>query len=100
MRHKTPVELDKELATPLTPLREDYIFKERPELDSMNLNEIHFIRLVRSDLKIRVLNTEMDVDESLMHTYVKAQLLVNDHVLLIKQDDRIVQSFEFAMPLF
>lgn len=100
MRHKTPIELDQELATPLTPLREDYIFKERPELDCMNLNEIHFIRLVRSDLKINVLNTEIEVDESLMHTYVKAQLLVNDHVLLIKQDDRIVQSFEFAMPLF
>ena len=100
MRHKTPIELDRELATPLTPLREDYIFKERPELDCMNLNEIHFIRLVRSDLKINVLNTEIEVDESLMHTYVKAQLLVNDHVLLIKQDDRIVQRFEFAMPLF
>lgn len=100
MRHKTPIELDRELATPLTPLREDYIFKERPELDCMNLNEIHFIRLVRSDLKINVLNTEIEVDESLIHTYVKAQLLVNDHVLLIKQDDRIVQSFEFAMPLF
>ena len=100
MWHKTPIELDQELATPLTPLREDYIFKERPELDCMNLNEIHFIRLVRSDLKINVLNTELEVDESLMHTYVKAQLLVNDHVLLIKQDDRIVQSFEFAMPLF
>ena len=100
MRHKTPIELDRELALPLTPLHEDYIFKERPELDCMNLNEIHFIRLVRSDLKICVLNTEIDVDESLMHTYVKAQLLVNDHVLLVKQDDRIVQSFEFAMPLF
>lgn len=100
MRHKTPVKLDQELALPLTPLHEDYIFKERPELDCMNLNEIHFIRLVRSDLKICVLNTEIDVDESLMHTYVKAQLLVNDHVLLVKQDDRIVQSFEFAMPLF
>ena len=100
MRHKTPVKLDQELALPLTPLREDYIFKEPPELDCMNLNEIHFIRLVRSDLKICVLNTEIDVDESLMHTYVKAQLLVNDHVLLVKQDDRIVQSFEFAMPLF
>ena len=100
MWHKTPIELDRELATPLTPLREDYIFKERPELDCMNLNEIHFIRLVRSDLKINVLNTEIEVDDSLMHTYVKAQLLVNDHVLLIKQDDRIVQRFEFAMPLF
>ena len=100
MRHKTPVKLDQELVLPLTPLHEDYIFKERPELDCMNLNEIHFIRLVRSDLKICVLNTEIDVDESLMHTYVKAQLLVNNHVLLVKQDDRIVQSFEFAMPLF
>lgn len=100
MQHKTPVELDRELALPLTPLREDYIFKERPELDCMNLNEIQFIRLVRSDLKISVLNTEIGVDESLMHTYVIAQLLVNDHVLLIKQDDRIVQRFEFAMPLF
>ena len=98
-QHKTPVELDEELVTPLTPLREDYIFKERPELDSMNLNEIHFIRLVRSDLKITVLNTEIDVDESLMHTYVEACILVNEHVLLIKQDDRVVQSFEFAMPL-
>jgi len=100
LQHKTPVELDRELAIPLTPLRDDYIFKERPELDNMNLNEIRFIRLVRSDLKITVLNTEIDLDKSLMHTYVIAQLLVNDHVLLIKQDDRIVQSFEFAMPLF
>lgn len=100
LRHKTPIELDKELATSLAPLREDYIFKERPELDCMNLNEIHFIRLVRSDLKITVLNTEIEVDVSLMHTYVTAQLLVNEHVLLIKQDDRIIQSFEFAMPLF
>ena len=100
MQHKTPAELDRELVLPLTPLHEDYIFKERPELDCMNLNEIHFIRLVRSDLKICVLNTEINVDASLMHTYVKAQLLVNDHVLLIKQDDRIVQRFEFAMPLF
>ncbi len=99
LEHKTPVELDRELAIPLTPLREDYIFKERPELDSMNLNEIRFIRLVRSDLKITVLNTEIGIDASLMHTYVMAQLLVNDHVLLIKQDDRIIQRFEFAMPL-
>ena len=100
LQHKTPVELDKELAIPLTPLCEDYVFKERPELDNMHPNEIHFIRLVRSDLKITVLNTEIYVDESLMHTYVEAHLLVNDHVLLIKQDDRIVQTFEFAMPLF
>lgn len=100
LQHKTPVELDKELALPLTPLHADYIFKEHPELDCLNQNEIHFIRLVRSDLKITVLNTEINVDASLMHTYVEAHILVNDHILLIKQDGRVVQRFEFAMPLF
>ncbi len=35
-----------------------------------------------------------------MHTYVEAHLLVNEHLLLIKQDGQIIQSFEFAMPLF
>lgn len=98
MQHKTPLELDEDIF-PLTPLREDYILKERPELDSIHLNEIHFIRLVRSDLKISVLNTEICVDASLMYTYVEVILLINEHVLLIKQDNRVVQRFEFLMPL-
>ena len=100
LEHKTPVELEKEHALPLMPLCEDYTFKERPELDSMHQNEIHFIRLVRSDLKISVLNTEINVSPMLMHTYVEAILMVNDHLLLIKQDGKIIQSFEFVMPQF
>lgn len=99
LQHKTPVELDRELALPLTPLDQNYTFKEHPELDCMNFNEIHFVRLVRSDLKIRILNTEINVDASLMHTYVEAILLVNEHMLAIKQDNRVVQWVEFAMPL-
>lgn len=96
---KTPVQLDDELNLPIVPLNDDYEVNERPKLDSDNLNEIHFIRLVRSDLTINVLNTEIQVDPMLMHTYVEAQLLVNDHLLLIKQDGKIVQTVEFAMPV-
>ena len=98
--HKTPAELDIELALPLMPLRADYPFNERPKLDSLNFNEIHFIRLVRSDLKITVLNTEIDILPKLMHTYVEAILLVNSHRLLITQDNQVMQSIEFAMPLY
>lgn len=98
--HKTPAELDRELALPLMPLRADYPFNERPKLDSLNFNEIHFIRLVRSDLKITVLNTEIDILPKLMHTYVEAILLVNSHRLLITQDNQVMQSIEFAMPLY
>lgn len=98
--HKTPFELDKELGLPLMPLRDDYLFCERPELDCFNWNEIHFIRLVRSDLKISVLNTDITLLPKLMYTYVEAILVINEHRLVIKQDGQIIQSFEFAMPLY
>ena len=81
------------------PLNSDYEVSERPALDSDNLNEIHFVRLVRSDLTINVLNTEIRVDPVLMYTYVEAQLLVNDHILLIKRDGKIIQTVEFIMPV-
>ena len=96
---KTPDQLDYELGIPMVPLNSDYEVDERPRLDSDNLNEIHFIRLVRSDLTINVLNTEIRVVPMLMHTYVMAQLLVNDHLLLIKQDGKTVQTVEFPMPV-
>ena len=97
--HKTPDQLDHELGLPMVPLNHDYEVDKRPRLDSGNFNEIHFIRLVRSDLTINVLNTEVRVDPKLMHSYVVAQLLVNDHLLLIKQDGKTVQTVEFPMPV-
>ena len=96
---KTPLQLDKELDVPIEPLLDDYIFNKRPPLDSSKSNEIHFIRLVRSDLIINVLNTDVKVNPRLMHTYVDACLSINENCLLIRQDNKTVQSFEFIMPL-
>lgn len=96
--HKTPSQLDQELDLPIVPLRGDYEVAERPKLDCSNRNEIHFIRLVRSDLRINVLNAEIEVPLELMHTYVEAILLVNDHQLQIRQDGRLMQTQEFIMP--
>lgn len=99
MQGKTPFELNQDTCLPIRPLRQDYMVDDRPPLDSYNLNEISFIRLVRSDCTINVLNSAIKVDESLMHTYVETILCINDHRLLICQDGQIKQIEEFAMPV-
>lgn len=97
--HKTPIELTKEYASFLSPLSDSFTVNKRLPLDCINLNEIRFIRLIRSDRKVNILNTEISVLPKLMHTYVEVCLLVNDHTLLIKQDGKVMQQTEFIMPL-
>ena len=99
LQHKTPFELNLEYDQPINPLKRDYIVGDRPPIDSCNLNEIGFIRLVRSDCLINILNTEVKVNSSLMHSYVEAILNLNGHRLMIYQDGIKKQSVEFAMPV-
>lgn len=97
--HMTPLQLDQKLRISIKPVDTDYEVTERPELDSCKRNEIRFIRLVRSDLNISILNTNIPIIPELMHTYVEAVLLINEHCLLIKQDGAIKQRIQFIMPL-
>ena len=97
--HKTPLELNLEYDLPIKPLKTDYVVGDRPKIDSYNLNEIRFIRLVRSDCLINILNTDIEVNSSLMHSYVEAILNLNGHRLMIYQDGIKKQSVEFAMPV-
>lgn len=99
MSHRTPVQMDLETFLPGNPLARDYEVKQRPEIDPWNLNEITFIRLVRSDCLINVLNTSVEVKPELMHTYVEATVCINDHCLQIRQDGRLWQTSEFIMPV-
>lgn len=98
MGHKTPLQLVEELGVPIMPLRADYKVGQRPMLDDRNLNEIHFIRLVRSNLSIDVLNTEINITPELTHTYVEAMLLINEHQLQIRHNNKLYQTIEFLMP--
>ena len=50
-------------------------------------------------MTVNVLNTVIPVKKELMYTYVEAVLLVNEHRLLLRQDNQVVQSVEFVMPL-
>ena len=98
MGHKTPAQMAEELGLPAKPLEPDFEVTGRPELDACNLNEIHFIRLVRSDLSIDVLNTEIQVTPELTHAYVEAVLLINEHQLQIRHNNQLYQTVEFLMP--
>ena len=92
------LQMDNELPRPLNPLSQDYQVTSRPVLNEDNLNEIRFIRLVRSDLVVSILNSEVHVRPELMYTYVEARLLVNQNRLLIIQDEKVVLDFDFLMP--
>lgn len=97
--HNTPLQLDQNLQVPIVPIDADYEVEEHPMLDDDKLNEIRFVRLVRSDMNINILNTNIAIIPELVHTYVEAVLLINKHRLLIRQDGTTKQSMEFIMPL-
>jgi hypothetical protein len=77
------------------------------KLSPINLEEpiplvegsVIFIRFIRSDRRLTVLRTCFTVKKELVYTYVIAELVVNQHVLLIKQDGIIHHVFSFVMPV-
>ena len=58
-----------------------------------------FIRFIRSDRRLTILRTGFIVKQELVYTYVIAEIVVDQHVLLIKQDGIIHHVFPFAMPV-
>ncbi|MBL7112948.1 MAG: DDE-type integrase/transposase/recombinase [Bacteroidales bacterium] len=58
-----------------------------------------FIRFIRSDRRLTILRTSFTVKQQLVYTYVIAEIVVDQHVLLIKQDGIIHHVFPFAMPV-
>jgi len=58
-----------------------------------------FIRFIRSDRRLTILRTAFTVKKELVYTYVIAEIVVDQHVLQIKQDGIIHHVFPFAMPV-
>jgi hypothetical protein len=58
-----------------------------------------FIRFIRSDRKLTILRSGFTLKKELVYTYVVAEIVVDQHVLLIKQDGIIHHVFPFVMPV-
>ncbi len=73
----------------------------------INLNEripleegsIYFVRFIRSDCKLHLPNESFKVPESLKYCYVVAEISVENHCIFVQQDDKVVQTIEYIMPV-
>jgi transposase InsO family protein len=58
-----------------------------------------FIRFIRSDRRLTILRSGFTMKKELVYTYVIAEIVVDQHVLLVKQDGKIHHVFPFIMPV-
>ena len=77
------------------------------KLKSFNLEDpiplvggnIIFIRFIRSDRILQILGSRFTVKQQLVYTYIIAEIVIEQHMLLVKQDHIIHHIFPFAMPV-
>ena len=93
--NKTPLQMIEEEKY-LTKLNQDYDLTVRPIVDS---GELIFIRFIRSDLKLKILNSTFIVSEKLIYTYVEAVVMIEKHSLAVYHKGKVYHYFEFVMPL-
>jgi len=60
---------------------------------------IIFIRFIRSDLKLSILNTTFYLNKELIYSYVVAEINIEKHVLLVFQNAMLQHIFPYAMPM-
>jgi transposase InsO family protein len=70
------------------------------QLDQLPIlpGKIHFVRLVRSDLKLTVLKRTFSLPAELIHQYVTATLSPSEQQLTVRCDDQIIEVFRFPIP--
>jgi putative transposase len=76
--------------------------KEMPDLTiRMPIEEgsVLLIRFIRSDCKIKILETQFEVKEQLVYSYVIAHIVIKNHTLQIERDNKIWHIFPFVMPV-
>ena len=58
-----------------------------------------FIRFIRSDLKLHILDAVFIVNEELKYSYVMAEIILDKFVLVVSRNHIIFHYFPFAMNL-
>lgn len=80
---------------------------QQSKLASINLKDpiplidgsVIFIRFIRSDRKLTILGTVFTVKQELVYTYVVAEIVIDQHVLIVQQHGVIHNIFPFEMPV-
>ena len=93
--NKTPNEIVEKMKY-LSRLEKTIDLTERPYVDE---GYLIFIRFIRSDLKLNILNSSFKVQEKLIYSYVEAIIQIEKHLLIVKHMGVVYHCFEFAMPM-
>lgn len=93
--HKTPDQASRQMLPPT-------LYDHRIDLQQripLEEGSIYFVRFIRSDQKLHLPTESFPVHESLKYSYVVAEISVENHCLLIQQNNEVVQTFEYIMPV-
>ena len=93
--NKTPNELVAEIKF-WTKLAPSVDLEEKPRIEE---GKLIFIRFIRSDLKLHLLNSAFTVSKSLIYTYVEAVVQIEKHCLIVLHKGKVYHYFEFVMPV-
>ncbi|HEY5464186.1 MAG TPA: integrase core domain-containing protein [Hanamia sp.] len=97
--HKTP---DEAKALQLPPIFYNGVI-HLPSLKSDNkipLTKgcVYYIRFIRSDLKLNLPNEIFIVKDTLKYSYIVAEINIQNHLLILRQNNEIVQVFPYDIP--
>lgn len=95
LAQKTPNQVTKE-SLPATLYDGRFNLEDRIPLTE---GSIYFVRFIRSDCKLQLLTESFEVHPSLKYSYVVAEINVENHCLCIQQNNEVVQTFEYVMPV-
>ena len=58
---------------------------------------VYYIRFIRSDLKLHLANETFTLKPALKYSYVVAEINIDNQSLIIRQNDEVVQIFNYPM---
>lgn len=93
--HKTPSQMRSALP-PLYRYDSSIDLKKKIPLKS---GVVYYIRFIRGDSMLKLHAESFKVKESLRYSYVVAEASVDNQSLTVRQNDEIIQTFSFKMPV-
>jgi hypothetical protein len=93
--NRTPNQIAKEILQKY-PLTKEIDLKQKIFLDE---GRLIFIRFIRNDLKLHLLNEIFIVNPVLKYTYVVAEIILERYVLVVSQNGNVYHIFPFPMSL-
>lgn len=97
LNNKTPNKTLKESSWGIQLLHES--FKSPKERIPINDGYIHFIRFIRSDRQLNIFGEKFTVHNDLVYEYVKATICTDCHLLQVRHDNQMVQTFAYSLPV-